>query len=138
MIRYQVQDGVARIEFVTIEEADAYRVARGIAEPATEVSRPEPVTPPSLQDLVRRAREYGQMIADEFAAENIAMGITQAGKTRLIANAVKDISFFLSTGSIYEAANACDEVVITEDMAPFLTPTRAAAFKGKILGFFNT
>src|SRR5271157_241945 len=63
-------------------------------------------------------------MVQQFAAENIAMGITQAGKTQLIANALQQVMVYGSTGSLWQAYAALSNVKVTPEMAPFLTEAR--------------
>ena len=74
--------------------------------------------------IVEMALNYWQQMMITFAAENIAMGITQAGKTLLISNALEQVALYGSQGSLWEAYAALSSVVVTPEMAPFLTTER--------------
>lgn len=63
-------------------------------------------------------------MVQQFATENIVMGITQAGKTQLIADALQQVLLYGSSGSLWQAYAALSNVVITPEMAPFLTADR--------------
>jgi len=90
-------------------------------------------------DIVDATREgaisFGAHLMNEFINENISMGITQAGKTRTVGLALKDVDFWLRTGALYEALA---EVVTLRaagfdpEDAPFLTDDRVKTFENKI------
>lgn len=73
-----------------------------------------------------------------FVAENLAIGIKGSGKTKLIADAMKEVSFYASTGSLYEVYDALEKVVITTEMAPFLTEGRKQYLKNRIISILNS
>lgn len=85
-----------------------------------------------VKSVIRRAVSFGAKITAEFAAENVAMGITQAGKTKLIADTCQQAFYYLSTGSLYEARTAMLELVLTEEMSPYLTEARLISFINKL------
>jgi hypothetical protein len=72
------------------------------------------------------------------AAENVAMGITQQQKTKLVADTLMPIMLYGSTGSLYEAYAALDEIVITEDMAPFITQDRVIWMQNQIMAIIES
>src|SRR5271165_2241270 len=65
-------------------------------------------------------------------AENIAMGITSSGKTKLIADAMFPVMVYGSSGSLWEAYNAIDKIVVTPEMAPYITTARLNWMKNQI------
>ena len=71
-------------------------------------------------------------LKNTFTAENILMGITQLGKTKLIADALKDIDYYGKGRSLYEVLNAINAVVITPEMAPFITTDRMRLLANKV------
>jgi flagellar basal body rod protein FlgG len=74
--------------------------------------------------IVQGAYASWQGMVQQFAAENIAMGITQAGKTQLISDALYQVMVYGSSGSLWQAYAELSNVVITPEMAPFLTEAR--------------
>ena len=82
---------------------------------------------------VIKAIESANDLIRQFAAENIAMGITQAGKTKLIADILKDVFYYAQTGSLYECIAAIDAIVILPEYAPFITEERKTDLKNKVL-----
>lgn len=83
--------------------------------------------------IVQQAQIVWTLMVAEFAAENIAMGITQAGKTGLIADALYQVAVYGSQGSLWQAYAALSAVQVTPDMAPFLTDDRIQFMKNKMI-----
>jgi hypothetical protein len=83
--------------------------------------------------IVTAAQIAWVQMVTQFAAENIAMGITQAGKTALIGQALQEVNTYGSTGSLWQAYGALSNVVVTPDMAPFLTTDRIAWMKNQMI-----
>jgi len=88
-------------------------------------------------DIVNKAKVFAEGVIITAAAENIRLGITQAGKTKLIADTLKDLVYYLQSGSLYEAMTAIDAVVVTPEMAPFITAERLLIFKNKIRAYLG-
>lgn len=80
------------------------------------------------------AKSFGQYLIDKNVSENIAMGITQAGKTRLIGEAAEKLSFWLSNGSLYEAR--AEIAILKANMnpawAPFITDARLTTMDNEL------
>ena len=74
--------------------------------------------------IVQAAQSAWTGMVQQFAAENIAMGITQAGKTQLISDALQEVMVYGSMGSLWQAYAALSNVKVTPEMAPFLTEAR--------------
>jgi hypothetical protein len=87
---------------------------------------------------VQRAKIRFENLANDFSTENILMGITVAGKTKLIADTLRDVSYYGTSGSLYEVLTSIDSIVLTEAMAPFLTTERVAAFRAKVVNLIDT
>lgn len=83
--------------------------------------------------IVTTALSYWQQMIVIVAAENIAMGITQAGKTLLISNAMEQVALYGSQGSLWEAYNALNDIVVTPEMAPFLTADRIQWMRNQMI-----
>lgn len=90
---------------------------------------------PQMQYLaikVAGAQAAWQVLQTSFIAENLALGITQAGKTKLVADTFEKVIIYGSTGSLWEALVAIDSIVITPEMAPFVTKERVNWFKNQL------
>jgi len=82
---------------------------------------------------VQKAAEGFNKIIAEFSGENVVRQITVAGKTKLIGDAVRDVLFWGSSGSLWEAYKAVEKIKITPEMAPFLTEAKKQEFKNKLI-----
>lgn len=67
------------------------------------------------------------------AAENVAMGITQQNKTKLIADAMMPVMMYGQSGSLWQAYQALDGIHITPEMAPYITEDRRTWMKNQII-----
>lgn len=81
--------------------------------------------PPNAQQIVQAKIQnaingFNAMLI-QYAALNVLSGITQAGKTQLIADTLADVQRYGQSGSLYAAITALQAVQITPEMAPFLT-----------------
>lgn len=137
MIKYLVTHGVSVVEFANLSAAQEYASLHALEAPIEFDEVVPPSAPVDMSDLVRRAIQHGYDVRVQFAAENVAMGITAAGKTKAVADLARDVMYYLQTGSLYEAATAVD-LVDTTGMAPFLTPARMTQFKARIMAFFGS
>lgn len=87
---------------------------------------------------VAQAKAGFDKLINEFGGENVIAQITAAGKTKLIADAMKDVMFYGSTGSLWEVYVAAERVQITPEMAPFLTEQRRQEFKNRIVQLISS
>lgn len=88
-----------------------------------------------ISDIRKGAVAFGAELMDEFIDENIAMSITQLGMTRTVGLELKDLSFWLEKGSLYEALAdvvAMRAAGFDPAHAPFLTDERMGAFEGRL------
>lgn len=56
----------------------------------------------------------------QFAVSNILLGITQAGKTQLIADTLADVMRYGQSGSLYAVISALEAITPTSEMSPYL------------------
>jgi hypothetical protein len=73
-----------------------------------------------------------QHLAFCFVAENIAEGITNTTKGPIIAQALQGVMVYGQYGALWEASDALSEVVVTPQMAPYLTQARVNWLKNQI------
>lgn len=85
-----------------------------------------------LSTVVKAQQTWATLVAG-FAAENIAMGVTQTGKAGLIGNALNEVSMYGAQGSLWQAFLAIDRVVVTPEMYPYLTKDRLEWMKNKMI-----
>jgi len=97
--------------------------------------------PPHLKlfgaSKVQKAKDAFNNMITEIAGENVIAQITAAGKTKLIADTCREVMFYGSQGSLYEAFVAVERITLTPEMAPFLTEARRQIVKNKIIDIIN-
>lgn len=81
---------------------------------------------------VKKAIKAVNSLINKFCAENMVLGITQANKTKLLADAFKDVIYYSQTGSLYECLYSLEAITVTPEMSPFLTASRKQELKDKI------
>lgn len=98
--------------------------------------------PPYLTALgaakIAQAKAGFDALIAEFGGANVIAQITVAGKTKIIADAVKDVMYYGSTGSLWEAYAAVEKIQITPGMAPYLTETRKQEFKNRLIQILSS
>jgi len=90
------------------------------------------------ETIAKPVGDWIRDLLDDFLSENIAMGVTQAGKTALVGIALKDVSYWVSVKSLYEVMSAANAVNCTPDLAPFVTRARMNAFNARIINYLKT
>jgi hypothetical protein len=78
------------------------------------------------------AISFGQEMVITFAAENIGLGITQAGMTTTVRAATANVVSALQTGSLYDAITAARAIPEESYDATFVTEARILLFINKI------
>ena len=73
-----------------------------------------------------------QFLAFCFVAENIAMGITNTDKGPIIAQALQGVMVYGQYGALWEASDCLSQMIVTPEMAPFLTQDRVNWLKNQI------
>ena len=98
--------------------------------------------PPQLAIIgaskVAKAKSEFDKLVNEVAGENIIAQITAAGKTKLIADALRDVAYYGSQGSLWEVYISVEKIKLTPEMAPFLTEERRQAFKNRIIAIISS
>jgi hypothetical protein len=91
----------------------------------------------AYSEVVMAQQAWTSMIT-EFAAENVAMGIIQEGKTALIGAALNQVNMYGQQGALAQAYQQLAAVVPTPAMAPFLTPERVKWLMNKVIQSLGT
>lgn len=100
-------------------------VSPGWSYDGKNFSPPPPIVIPLQQILetkVQNAIDGFNSIMISYVASNIMLGITQAGKTQLIADTLSTVMQYGQSGSLFAAITALQGIQLTPEMAPFLTP----------------
>ena len=90
-----------------------------------------------VEDAIREAISFGQDLIITFAAENVLLGVTQAGKTQDVRSATADAVSALATGSLYDAIAAVRAIPVEDKDATFITDARMLGFINKIETYLN-
>lgn len=94
-----------------------------------------------LSGKLDAAMMFGKALIVEVAVSNIAMGITQAGKTRAVADYCQKLQYYLSTGSLYAAIEELtamrNEDRSSMGLEPYITDARLDQYKAKIQSFLG-
>jgi len=87
-----------------------------------------------LAKILEDAKTFGNALIVQFAAENIAMGITNVGKTRAVADYCHKLQYYLSNGSLYAAKEEIEDMIDEppSELAPFITAQRLTIYLNKI------
>jgi len=79
-----------------------------------------------------------QAMMTEFVGGNIATQITKAGKTELIGNTFREVQYWGSVASLYQAMAALEAIHVTPEMAPFFTNTTKQEMKNRIVQILSS
>jgi hypothetical protein len=91
----------------------------------------------ATENAIANARAFGSKLINEFAAENLRLGITAAGKTKSVRQAMSQITDALNTGSLYDAIDEARLIPAPSKDATFITDVRLLAFINKIEAYLN-
>ena len=83
------------------------------------------------------AMVFGTQMIRDFAAENVALGITQFGLTSHVRRTLVDVAACLTTGSLYDAITELKAVDPAKLDAVIMTPARLLVFRNKIEDFLQ-
>ena len=111
-----------KFEIVFEEEIQADRI-----KPA-----PVPTTSQIVMAKIVSARQFGEQMISEMAAENVLLGITQAGKTNAVRKASSEVINALQTGSLYDAIAEIRAIPSESKDAIFLSDARLLVVVNKI------
>lgn len=95
------------------------------------------VTAALYSDALTKAKAFGDSLIIQFGSENMALGITQAGKTSSVRKAMSEVISCLTTGSLYDAMDEARLIPSGSKDATFLTDARLLSFVNKIEGFLG-
>lgn len=140
MIKYKIVLQNQTIEFATEAAAEDYKLANNLDALIESFEEELPVIPVDFAAIVKSAIDFGNELIIGFAAENVSMGITQAGKTKAVADYLVNVTRYAQTGSLYEVINEINRLSdagLPSELAPFITQTRLDAFKQKIVNYLS-
>jgi len=89
---------------------------------------------------ISRAQLFGDTLIQQFAVENVLLGITQAGKTRAVSDYLVKLLTYLETGSLYAAIEQIDALIndgLDSNLSPFVTADRMTSYKNQIQDYLG-
>ncbi len=99
---------------------------------------------PSLKEIItvkiNEASTFGRALILDFAVENVQMGITQAGKTRDVADYLAKIQRYLESGSLYAALAEANDLItagVPSELNPYVTDVRLTTYRDRIQAFLT-
>lgn len=90
-----------------------------------------------LEILVQHAIRFGNQLLAEFAAENIAMEITQEGLTKQVRQRTSEVVAALQTGSLYDAIDEIKAIPESDKDSKYITDARLLQFINKIENYLQ-
>ena len=91
----------------------------------------------AITAAVAAAQTFGQKLMIEFAAENVMLGITQAGKTGEVLDKMAPTMAAMSSGSLYEAMDRAKAIDPADYDSTFVTHDRLWSFINKIEAYLG-
>lgn len=104
---------------------------------AGELAKSQPSLAQRIQASISLAAAYGSNLSVEYATSNVLQGITQAGKTQIVADYLRNLAYYLSNGSLYAAIAEINLLIAdTTDaktaVAPYVTNSILYIYLNKI------
>lgn len=97
----------------------------------------EEVQKQAIKNSVSKARSFGNSLLDEFAAENITLGITQDNLTGQVLDTMQPVMTALMAGSLYEAIARAKAVDPASYDSKYVTAARLLEYVNKIEDYLN-
>ena len=91
----------------------------------------------NIEIIIENAIQFGHKLVVKFAAENVLLGITQAGKTKEVRESTATIVSALQTGSLYDAIDECRNVPAEDKDTTFVTDARLLGFVNEIEAYLG-
>ena len=100
----------------------------------------EPDLEEYVSEVASNADLFGHQTEQIFKQENIAMGITQVGKSKEVADFTERLGFYLSKGVLTAAITEIDSLIangLPQDLEPFISEDRLLNVKTKIVNYMS-
>lgn len=86
----------------------------------------------SVTRKIEAAKVFANELIDRFAAENVLLGVTQAGMTGTVLTKMSAVLTAMQTGSLYEAITRAKAIPSSDFDATFITGARLLLFVNKM------
>ena len=90
-----------------------------------------------IETVITAAIKFGTSLMTKYAAENVLLGITQAGMTRTISGRISGILAALQTGSLYDAIAEAKAIPAENKDATFITNARLLVFINRVESYLG-
>lgn len=93
-----------------------------------------------VTSIINSAITFGSQLVISFAAENMLLGITQANKTKDVADYLANVLRYIQSGSLYEVINEINRLEaegLPSELSPFITTPRLLLFKNKVEAYLG-
>lgn len=129
-IGFNIENNIITVELSV--ESTPYLI-----EKIENISPPTNTTQHRCELVVVEAMKFGQQLMTQFAAENIILGIIEAGMTKIVRQNLSEVVGALITGSLYDAINELKNIPENKKDTVFITNERLLIFVNKIEKYLN-
>jgi hypothetical protein len=91
----------------------------------------------AVLQIVKSAIAFGSQLIEEFATENILLGITQDSMTKTVRQNMAEVTAALSTGSLYDAIDEIQSIPAEAKDGKYITDARLDRYQKKIEEFLG-
>ena len=90
-----------------------------------------------IEGVINAAIKFGAGLMTKYAAENVLLGITQAGMTSVVRTRMGSVISALQTGSLYDVIAEAKAIPADHKDGTFITDTRLLNFVNKVETFLG-
>lgn len=90
-----------------------------------------------IESVISKAIAFGNGLITKYAAENVMLGITQAGMTSTVRSRMTDVISAIQTGSLYDVIHEIKTFPEENKDAVFITNARLLLFCNKIEAYLG-
>ena len=90
-----------------------------------------------VEGVIVKAIAFGSKLINQYAAENVILGITQAGMTATVRSRMGTIISALQTGSLYDVIVECKAIPADHKDATYITDARLLSFVNKVEAYLG-
>lgn len=120
------------VYYGTSQVGDEKRVLFSRSLTPSEVSQLEAHEALFFDADVEKDMEFGRKLMVEFSNENIQLGISQAGKTKVVRHAMAEVSDALFVGALLDAVDEARLIPSGDKDSVFITNARLLSFINKV------
>lgn len=129
-----IEERIASTEHAEALRAAGYEV---MADDQYEAYCRSLVPVESVRKVIGDAMAFGAKLTQEFAAENVLLGITQLGMTGTVLAHLQGVMEAVAAGSLYEAITRIRDVPPENYDSTFITAPRLLSFVNRIEAYLG-